>query len=797
MTSMERKFEDLEILAPCGNLENFNTALNLGADAVYLGMSDFNARMKADNFNKDNIKEIVEQAHLLGTKVYLTVNTLIKTKEFPKLIETLKYAIKAKVDAFIVQDLGVAKLINEAFPGAVLHASTQLGIHNLYGAKILEKLGFSRVVLSRETKLEDIKEIAKNTNLEIEYFVHGALCVAFSGNCYLSSFKFGESGNRGRCLQLCRLPYTANYKGKIKEGYFLSPSDLCLINNLKTLIDAGVTSFKIEGRLKRAGYVARTIYSYKKALSFLDKNFDTKEEIEHLKIAFSRGDFNEEAYLDNRTPDNIINEKFNNHIGVQIGKVLASKKFKDLFELTLSSTHKISSGDGLKFFNDSKEIGSMGVGNVITLDKNTYKVYTKKNITAGASVYLTLDAENDANLLSKTKKLEIDGKITAKENLPLSLTLLKDKISATITSSYVCPKALNKETSKEEIFSQISKTGDSVFALNNLEIEKDNVFIPKSILNEIRRETLEKLERKIIDETHSKIIAKFDECKIQEFLNQELYIPKIKPRYIILFDSMLALEKILLKEKEITGSKIFVYAPKDYSIAKLEIEKFRAKYKNVLLWLNLPIIANGKDLKIIDNILNNNKEIGLIANNLYGLYYASLGYEVIAGTGLNIFNKFSANKILELGALNYVQSAELSKENLAEENSSIGTSNCNNVKNSLVYSLGYFPLMTFAHCPQKSVCKNSCKNCSWTENLTYENSQTKHKIRRYKISNCYFELLNSNLINNLFKHDYLNFIDTRELDENQIQKLINSLKNNQNEKLEEKENYGMLLKEIK
>lgn len=209
----------LELLAPAGDMESFDVAVASGADAVYLGLDNFNARMKAQNFDCDNIAQVVSRAHFYGVKVYVTINTILQNCEFKELIELVKASIDAKVDAFLVQDLGVCKVLKETFDGICLHASTQLGVHNLYGAKVAEKAGFSRVVLSREAKLEDIIEIKNNTNLEIEYFVQGALCIAFSGNCYLSSKEQGASGNRGLCKQMCRLPYRAEVQGKSCDGY--------------------------------------------------------------------------------------------------------------------------------------------------------------------------------------------------------------------------------------------------------------------------------------------------------------------------------------------------------------------------------------------------------------------------------------------------------------------------------------------------------------------------------------------------------------------------------------------------
>ena len=186
-----------ELLAPAGDIKSFDAALNCGADAIYLGLGNFNARMKAQNFDATTLSDAVKRAHFFGAKVYVTINTILQNREFNSLLSLVKTAIDAKVDAFIVQDLGVVKLLRSCFDGIVLHASTQMGVHNLYGAKLLEEMGISRVVLSRETTLDDIKAIRRGTGLEIECFVQGALCVAFSGECYLSSVEQGASGNRG------------------------------------------------------------------------------------------------------------------------------------------------------------------------------------------------------------------------------------------------------------------------------------------------------------------------------------------------------------------------------------------------------------------------------------------------------------------------------------------------------------------------------------------------------------------------------------------------------------------------
>ncbi len=240
----------LEVLAPIGNIQALKVAIYAGADAVYLGLDLFNARIKADNFNKENIAYWVDYCHLFGVKVYLTFNTNIKQSEREIFAEYVDIAAKAGVDAFIVTDLGCLDILKKY--DIPLHGSTQIGVHNLAGAKVLEDLGFTRVVLARETLNSDIIEIKNNTKLEIEHFVHGALCVSFSGACLMSSMMSGDSGNRGRCNQPCRLKYTCNLSNKY--GYLLSPKDQCLIDKVSQLAKLGVDSLKIEGRLKQPHY---------------------------------------------------------------------------------------------------------------------------------------------------------------------------------------------------------------------------------------------------------------------------------------------------------------------------------------------------------------------------------------------------------------------------------------------------------------------------------------------------------------------------------------------------------------
>ncbi len=312
----------VELLAPAGNLQSFFVALNSGADAIYLGASDFNARGNIENFSFENLKDAVRQAHLFGVRVYLTLNTLILDEEIEKVLEVVRKALDAKIDAFIVQDIGLAYLLSKKFEGIELHASTQMGIENLEGAEALKSIGFKRIVLARETPLSEIRRIKDNLDTEIEYFIQGALCVSFSGNCYLCSLLAGASGNRGRCKQFCRLPYTMKTGNGEKKGYLLSTKDFCMLPKLKELVSSGVDSLKIEGRARRSAYVGQAVTTYRKAIDN-DFNFN-EQDIANLKKVFNRGDYIP-GYFGN---DKIIYDKTQNHMGVEIGKVVAVKNGK-------------------------------------------------------------------------------------------------------------------------------------------------------------------------------------------------------------------------------------------------------------------------------------------------------------------------------------------------------------------------------------------------------------------------------------------------------------------------------------
>ncbi len=708
MTTSERQ---LEILAPVGSVESFYAAVNAKADAVYLGLDNFNARAKAEGFNENNISDIVNYAHLFDVKVYITVNTLIKDSEIDDFIKMVEVCYNAHVDAFITQDLGMGMLIKKLFPNITLHASTQMGIHNLDGAKFIEKLGYKRVILSREARLEDIIDIKNNTNLEIEYFVQGALCVCFSGNCYLSSIKDGNSGNRGKCHQLCRLKYKFNGI----SGYFLSPKDLCLIDNLQALIDAGVGSFKIEGRLKRPSYVAACVKAYRLAL--LGK--DTKQALSDIQKCFSRGSYNTSAYLNGN--DNIINDSNSSEIGTKIGKVIKVEPFKNLYKVTIESRVPLNSGDGLRIMGTN--VTTLGIGNA-TQNGNSYSIITnKQNIEKGSEVFKTTDIEFEKAIISPTRKLKVDFDILAYANEPLKMTLTCKGLSINIVGEPL-NKADNRPIDKLFIKNQI-KFDNLPFEIGNITFETDGVFIAKSQFNKTRRQAIAKLFEKLTYNTINKTLS-------------EEEVREAKQSYINSFNNFNNSESYIIIDeatKDYPLDKNIIFSPKNYDNRFIE----GLIRPNGKIFLDLPIVATKKDIKKLDEFicLLDDKfkcKVGIVANNYYALKYLNKR-PIIIGTGLNVYNTITAGVYAKLSVYDIIASPET----VANE--------------KLLSYRGNLPLMTMVHCPYKHNKLSSCEKCSYNLSpIVYTDERgNRYRITRKKVVNCQFELRfdDNNLYNRL------------------------------------------------
>ena len=478
-----------EVLAPVGSVQALKAAIYSGADAVYLGLDLFNARIKADNFNKDNIKEYTDYCHLFGVKVYVTFNTSVKENEKAIFAQYVDCAAKAGVDAFIVTDLGCLDILRQY--DVPLHGSTQIGVHNLAGAKVLEKLGFTRVVVARETLFEDIKEIRENTSLEIEYFVHGALCVSFFFFFLLSSVMSGDSGNRGRCNQPCRLKYTSSFSSK--EKYLLSPKDQCFIGELKKLADIGVDSFKIEGRLKQPHYVGEVVSQYRKAVDALNSTKPYKADFSVLKRAYNRGNFTRGYNFE--SSKEIMYDKVNGTIGECVGKIAQCKKSCIYVELS----GKLSVGDGLKIIYKGEEVGGM---NVASLTKNGKYVVIPSNrvYPVGSEVCVTSDIMQVNAYSDLRPKLPLDLTFEAECGKPVVLKGVCKGVEVKIEGG-IAEVSQKYIADEESVKNQLMRFGQSDFYVNDIDIKLDrnnSLFIPSSLINAMRRELVEGLKNAIL-----------------------------------------------------------------------------------------------------------------------------------------------------------------------------------------------------------------------------------------------------------------------------------------------------------
>lgn len=702
----------IELLAPAGTPESLNSAINHGANAVYLGLNNFNARGNIENFNEENLRENVKKAHLFGVRVYLTLNTLVFDYEFDEVLNLVKKAIDAKVDAFIVQDIGLVYFLRNKFPEIELHASTQMGIENLEGAKFISDLGFSRVVLARETPLSEIKRIKDNLNVEIEYFVQGALCVSYSGNCYLCSLYANASGNRGKCKQFCRLPIKMQSNKGQKEGYFLSTKDFCMLPKLKELIDSGVTSLKIEGRARRPAYVAGVVKVYRQAL---DNNFKfNRTSIEILKKLFNRGDYIH-GYFDN---EKIIYNKTQNHIGVKIGKVVSFKKGKKFNEVLLVSSHCISKGDAIKFFVEQKEVGSISVQDVKKIDSNKFLLTTTAVIPQNAQANLIVDGTLEKDLLSQTRKIKVDAVFDAHIGERAKLTLMADGKEIFVLSQQALEEAKGQPLTKEECLSQISKMGDE-FLLSDLQVNLENVFMAKSQLNALRRNAVEKLKEKIIESNENKTVTEND-FKIENKKNKT-NVNQLNNKKILYFSNLKTLENYINDENYL------VLSPKTFIFN--EIIAFCKKYQDKIIYLALPIITNETDINIYKKLFSAVDNLGVVANNYYAFSFTS-PEKTIVGSEMNVANSYAVQYYLFRGYDKII----LSKEDFIFEN--ILKLNANLYIETKMRKT----LMHFRHCPFKENMGSNCQDCKFEEGVKYKLGGNWYLIERQKTSFCQFVL---------------------------------------------------------
>ena len=593
----------MKILSPAGNFESLKMAVFNGADEVYLGISDFNARNNIEGFSIDTLKEAVDFAHLFKVKVHLAINILFSDSELQDAINVVGQSLNLGVDAFIVQDLGLISLINKLYPEAEIHLSTQMGIHNLEGILALKDYKFKRVVLSRETPLEEIKRIKENTNVEIEYFAQGALCVSFSGNCYLSSYTLSASGNRGKCKQLCRLPFTFSKNGKkLKQGYLLSAKDFNMLNRLSDLKKAGVDAIKIEGRARRPYYVGVATREYYNALHGLNADLD------ELKLAFNRN--YTEGYFNGN--GNIISD-FQSHIGIFVGRVLRVKNGKKFNEIYFSSNRKISIKSTLKFFFNGEE-KTVSAFDLKQINKNEYLLTTTNNIESGSLVHLIVDYEKENNTLSLTKKVPIEIDLFAEKNAKIRAEFKFLGRKHTVFGEKLI-SAEKQPLTENELKENFSKS--QIFNVKVNVKKLDNVFILKKNLNEFRREVLQK----IYD-----VLTQNDKCFDKKTLPKVPVVNGLND--FIIIDNL---------DKDFLGKNV-IYSPEKYDEKDIKNFADKCKEQNKNAYLDTPNFALKSDIELLKTMVKNTG-VGVVANNYYAL---TLSENYIIGAGLNVYNSFTA-----------------------------------------------------------------------------------------------------------------------------------------------------------
>jgi putative protease len=496
-----------ELLAPAGSLEAFFAAMEKGADAVYAGLDEFSARAKAKNFSMRQMERITAYAHSLDRKVYVTLNTLVKEQELPHLIDVLSALSGMRTDGVIIQDMGVYRLIREYFPEIPLHASTQMTIHNSIGVLQLEDMGFKRVVLARELHIDEISAIAGSTAMEIECFIHGALCFSFSGQCYFSSFLGGHSGNRGRCAQPCR----RHYRHRGKEGYYFSPNDFSSIDMLPELVGAGVSSFKIEGRMKSAEYVAGVVGAYRLVL---DAAPDQRAGVvakakEMLKLSFGR--VPTRGFLASPNPTDIATPALSGATGRYLGEIQAVRGKR----ITFSVRDRLHVGDRVRVQPKSDKSGRAFTIKELFVGNQQVKAAREKSVVVTAAPFdfktgdlvfkvssgtaFTMSENACLRKLESVKQFRIpcDLLISAEgENMVVTARVEGREYSFTFPLGEL--ERARSDNMESVLRGQFDKTGETPFVLNSLAAPRfPALFIPAATLKDIRREVYRQLEEKV------------------------------------------------------------------------------------------------------------------------------------------------------------------------------------------------------------------------------------------------------------------------------------------------------------
>ena len=731
----------IEILAPAGSYAAFRAALNAGADAVYAGGARFGARAFAENFTEDELIQAIREAHFYGRKFYLTVNTLLKDREIADLYDYLAPFYKNGLDAVIVQDMGVVEYIRTYFPNLDIHASTQMTITGAFGAKFAESCGMTRVVPARELSLSEIRQIREQTGLEIECFVHGALCYCYSGQCLLSSLIGGRSGNRGQCAQPCRLPYVFDASSSRDPKYYLSPKDICTLEIIPDLVEAGIDSFKIEGRMKKPEYVAAVTAMYRKYADLYlrkgRKGFHVAEEDRRMLLdLYNRGGFSE-GYYHTHNGREMISLDRPNHAGVPALKVRYQKGRK-LFATVLTQLHP---GDVLELAggkNDHTMGTSASVGEEISFLVSKGISFPKGSVIRRIrNESLICNIRKD--IIDSSLQLPADGAFILKVGEPAVLQVCSRGVRYQAESEERVQSARNQPTGEERIRAQLMKTGGSEFCFRNIEITMDrNVFMPIQQINAIRRDALAGLKEKILAGYERDNVPPVPFCNIPENSPETAGTNGAwTPVFSVSVDTMEQLNEVMSYIREEISSE------KGLDIRRLYIDSAllsdagqdlpdlltELKSGNIETSVILPRIFRDQDGKSSGRFTEQIKTLSadsvLIRSieEFQCLKEHGFDKKMILDHNLYVFNRYSRIFWQKQGVREFTAPAELNQSELTE----LDLSDCE------LEFYGYTPVMVSAQCILKT--SGKCRKAPETHWIT-DRRGSRFPVRNY-CTHCY------------------------------------------------------------
>lgn len=722
----------MENLAPAGNWDALRSAVAAGADAVYLGYAAYSARAGAGNFDEQQLRDAVRFAHLHHVRVHVTVNTLIKDGEMAGVVDVLRLLSEIRVDAVLVQDLGVLRMARRCFPDLPIHASTQMAIHNATGVRFCRNQGMTRAVLARECSAAEIALAAKE-GIEIEVFGHGAQCVAVSGECLFSSVVGGRSGNRGRCAQPCRLLYT--YRGK--TAAWLSPRDVCMRDDLPELNKAGVASIKLEGRLKRPEYVATIANSYRNAIDAMDNGHFRKAdeaEMTGLRQIFSRGGFMR-GYAMGAEDAGVIDPARVSHGGVKIGRV----EFAAGNMARVRLERSLDDGDGLQIRTAQGDAELIYAGHdteagQIAVVRLRPDIRTK----AGDEVYrLTSEKQLQWARSLAIPAIPADMALIAYPGKPLALTMTDGESSVTVTGDTAAP-AQSRAMSEEDARRSLGKLSDTPFSLRALTVQAAGAFVPVSVLNQLRREACQQLAEARI--------AAFTRKAGREETVDDLIYP----------DTLDAPSMAIVRTREQAdamqgAADLLVWYPEDFRADALE-SGLRDMPDSV--WLQLPTVCEEKTLDLLCAFVQRNAgKLGGIVLGSVGQLGRTWNVPMGAGSGIPVMNRRAAQFLLEQGCRFVTASSELSGAELRTL--------MQNHPPVVVPAYGREQLMLLHHCPARTylgltkghaacrICDQHSPDALAGQTLTDRRGTVYPLLRQRLPEGCLVRLMNALPTNNI------------------------------------------------